>query len=396
MPQSLALRLALTTALSLIAALPAGRARACGGCFAPSGQASPVVAHRMAVLLAEDRMVLWDQFEYDGDPSEFVWVLPVMGSEEVELELSEDDFFQQLSSMTQVQLSGPFLGGGGSGRAGFACGGSAASSSGVPDRSVVTVYREETVGPYETAVIGSDDPDALVSWLLERGYQVGDEMLPIIAYYVRHESNFLALRIAPDAHQKRIQPVRVTCPVGSDTLPLRMVTAGVRSSVALELFVFGDRRYEAANFVNVEVDRAEITYSTETATYNYDQLASAALAQRAGEVWLTEFARALETWEPNPAVSDGEGGTYEAASDWAVVTQTYPSPYLTRMRAVLPVGALEGDLALQASLGGDLSETVAVTRTAEDPVAAAPSTLPPVSALIILGAGLLGLLRRRV
>ena len=396
MPHSLALRVALTTALSLLAALPAARARACGGCFAPSGQASPVVAHRMAVLLAEDRMVLWDQFEYEGDPSEFVWVLPVMGSEEVELELSEDDFFQQLSSMTQVQLSGPFLGGGGSGRAGFACGASAALSSELPGQSPVTVYREETVGPYQTAVIGSEDPDALVSWLVERGYQVGDEMLPIIAYYVRHGSNFLALRIAPDARQKRIQPVRVTCPVGSDTLPLRMVTAGVRSSVALELFVFGDRRYEAANFVHVEVDRGEVTYSTETGTYNYDQLASTALAQRAGEVWLTEFARELDSLELNPAVGDGAGGIYEAAADWGVVRQTFPRPYLTRMRAVLPVGALEGDLALQASLGDDLSETVFVTRTAEAPVRTAPSALPPASALLVLAAGLLGVLRRRV
>ena len=372
-------------------------ARACGGCFAPSGEASPVIAHRMAVLMAADRTVLWDQFEYEGDPSEFVWILPVLGTEEVEVELSTGDFFQQLSAMTRVQLSGPFQSTGGGGRSPFfGCGGSADGGSYSRVEPPVTVYREATVGPYETVVIGSEDPDALVTWLRDHDYVIGDDLLPIIDYYTRRGSNFLALRISPDAYQKRMQPVRVTCPVASDTLPLRMVTAGVRSSVALELFVFGDVRYQAANFVNVEVDREEVTFSRTTSTYNYDALAAQALTQRAGEVWLTEFADQLDYWEYDPAEPDGQGGVYSAPDDWAVVRNVYSTPFLTRMRADLPVHALAGDLALEPSLLPSLPRTIQVTRFDDTPAeATAASGLPPVPALIVLGAGLLGVLRRR-
>lgn len=355
-----------------------------------------MIAHRMAVLMAADRTVLWDQFEYDGDPSEFVWILPVLGSEDVEVELSTDDFFQQLTSLTQVQLSGPFQSFGGGGRSrGFACGGGSDAGLSSPTQPEVTVYREDTVGPYETAVIGSEDPDALVTWLNEHDYLVSDDLLPVIDYYTRHGSNFLALRISPDAHQKRIQPVRVTCPVASDVLPLRMITAGVRSSVALELFVFGDGRYQAANFVNVEVDREAVTYSRLTNTYNYDALASEALTQRAGEVWLTEFADALQYEDFDPEVSDGEGGVYRAPDDWAVVRAVYPAPFLTRMRADLQVPALAGDLALERVTSLTLSRVIQVTRFDDTPLGATASSLPPVPALIVLGAGLLGVLRRR-
>ena len=61
-----------------------------------------------------------------------------------------------------------------------------------------------------------------------------------------------------------------------------------------------------------------------------------------------------------------------------------------------PVHALAGDLALEPSLLPSLPRTIQVTRFDDTPAeATAASGLPPVPALIVLGAGLLGVLRRR-
>ena len=55
------------------------QSRACGGCFqGPSPDAAPVVAHRMAFAVSDERSVLWDQIQYSGNPTDFSWVLPVL------------------------------------------------------------------------------------------------------------------------------------------------------------------------------------------------------------------------------------------------------------------------------------------------------------------------------
>ena len=351
-------------ALLVVASAPSP-AKACGGCFVPSGTASQVTAHRMALLLSEEQSTLWDQFEYQGEASDFAWVLPVMGTDDVQVELAEDIFFQALVQSTQVQLSGPALStGGGGGRSGLACGAAsadgAAPTMGSPP---VQVFAEQTVGPYETVVIGSEDPEALVTWLQDNGYNVGEDLLPVIAHYVERETNFLALRLAPEAGVDRMQPVRVTCPGALTALPLRMIAAGVVDQVSLELFVFADQRYEAGNFPNVEVDHAEIAYDLATDTYNYDALASAALRENAGSVWLTNFAGLSPDLDWVYIIDPEAGTSTRAEADWAHVRTVYERPYLTRLRAALPVNALGVDLVLRPTTAGEVPSFIQVTRT---------------------------------
>ncbi|MGE0787446.1 MAG: DUF2330 domain-containing protein [Sandaracinaceae bacterium] len=402
-----------TTAMAAVAGagllLGAQPASACGGCFGPNGQPTVVTAHRMAVSLGTMSTVLWDQFEYAGAAEDFVWVLPVAGSDDVTVELADNAFFLALQQSTAIQMQGPFRStGGGGGGGGFGCGD--ASAAGIaredgPSSPPVQVFHEGTVGPYETATIGSEDPEALLTWMNERGYQVPDPMLPTITYYVEQGMNFVALRLSPGESVTRMQPVRVSSRGMNVSFPLRMVAAGVSDFVALELYVIAEGRYEAANFPNGEVDRNQIVYDWATQTYNYDDLADQVIFSNAGRTWLTEFADAVDPFTIMSFTERDEDGTlHSAAQDWTIATRSISAPSVTRMRANLPVQALSDDLILAASPGPALPGLIQVTRDVNWETASAAGALErrdtrlaalpvwPLAVILVAGAGLI---RRR-
>ena len=102
-------------AFATLLALAPSHADACGGCFGPVGQATQVTAHRMAVMVGPSSTTLWDQFEYTGAPEDFVWVLPVAGEQDVQIELASNDFFTALQAATAIQLQAPWRSTGGGG-----------------------------------------------------------------------------------------------------------------------------------------------------------------------------------------------------------------------------------------------------------------------------------------
>ncbi|MCA9609087.1 MAG: DUF2330 domain-containing protein [Myxococcales bacterium] len=353
--------LACAAALAGLIAVPQ-TASACGGCFAPTGSPTVVTRHQMAVSMSLEETTLWDQIEYAGDPEDFVWVLPVRNGAPVEL--AENAFFEALESVTTIQLQAPnpprtFCS--------DPCGGFLGASAGASpeDRSdpgTVTVHHQAAIGPYETATIGSEDPDALVAWLRGNGYTVPDAILPTIAFYTDQGMDFAVLRLSPNYGVNQMQPVRVTMPGLNPTFPLRMVAAGVEGEVGLELFVFGEGRYGPMNFASAEVDRAAITYDWATGRFDYDDLYEQAQQTAEGRVWITEFAQAAPAWQIEGYVSyDEDGNPHEAAGDWEVVSRHITAPYLTRLTADLGVAHLTEDLVLGAADGADLGNFVQVT-----------------------------------
>ena len=337
-------------------------ASACGGCFAPTGSPTVVTRHQMAVSMTPEETTLWDQIEYAGDPEDFVWVLPVRGG--VPVELADNAFFEALEQQTRITLQAPqpprtFCS--------DPCGGSAFDSTGAPSADGgagrVTVHHQAAIGPYETATIGSEDPDALVEWLRGNGYAVPDAVLPTIAHYTDQGMDFAVLRLSPNFGVTQMQPVRVTMEGLNPAFPLRMVSAGVVGKVGLELFVFAEGRYGPMNFEGVEVDRSALTFDWNDNSFNYDELYADAATTAEGRVWVSEYAMQLdgtsigyyESYDPET------GERHSAADDWAVVTRNLSEPYLTRLTSDLPAEFLTEDLILGASTGGDLNNFINVT-----------------------------------
>jgi uncharacterized protein DUF2330 len=271
-------------------------ALACGGCFSPPSVSAPVVGHRMAFAISGERTVLWDQFEYQGAPEEFSWVLPVAPG--AYLEESSAAWFAALEAHTRVQVLPPPLSCAPP-RRDSGCFGSTANdngnfsdtdSAGAFFGPSVVVLDRQTVGPYETVTLRSISGDALTEWLVSNGYVVPADIAPIIEAYVREGADFIALRLSPDVGVQQMTPVRVVTPQGPAILPLRMVAAGVGLSVDIVLFTIGDARFSLPDFAEVGLELEKLSYDFGAASSNYLELRRRALARNDGSTFLTTFA----------------------------------------------------------------------------------------------------------
>jgi len=275
-----------------LAAIPLSEtyARACGGCFLPPTEVTVVSGHRMVFSISQSRTILWDQFSYSGDPSEFAWVLPVHAAS-VKLELAHDEFISALDSYTTPTIIGPPNNGGGS----FGCGAANYAAGAADGGTGVHVISQEVVGPYEVATLAATDPQALENWLAGHGYTIPPSIQPTVAAYVKDGFDFIALRLLPGKGVSAMQPVRVVSNGADPTLPLRMVAAGVGSDVSIVLYVISEGRYEAANFDNVKVDLTKLQWNKSTAKSNFDDLTQQALTQNDGRNWVLDFAGHMQS-----------------------------------------------------------------------------------------------------
>lgn len=334
-------------------------ALACGGCFAPPGAVQVVTDHRMALSLSADRTILWDQFRYSGRPSDFSWILPIRNGPDVRIEVADNRFLTALDNLSAPVLNAPqrpycdaeadssFLGG-----ARGAAAPSAAADSGV------AVLQEQVVGPYMTAVVRSEDPAALRTWLRDNQYSVPAAIEPVIDYYVAQRMDFIALRLRMGEGVEQMTPIRVTTPGLSPTLPLRMIAAGVADKVGLLLMVLASSRYEAMNFPNGEITPAQLTYDFNAPTTPADDFRRAFEAlNRSNEsrLWLTESSLPVSRSTVERASQFGGGrvpvgGAMVTGDDAVVAFQGIGSnATLTRLRADLAASALDRDLQLMAS-----------------------------------------------
>jgi len=318
---------ALALSAAAVAPLVAPRAaHACGGCYhRPSETESTVVTgHRMVLSVSMTQTVLWDQIEYDGDPSEFAWVLPVKKGARVEV--ATDAFFETLDAATTVSVVSPPLDCAPAPSATRGGGCSSSDSEFLASRdesggfgSDVDVLHRGTVGPYQTVTLSTDTPGALNLWLTEHDYAVDAEIQPIIDAYVAEGFDFIALRLLPDKDVNAMKPVRVVTPGASPTLPLRMVAAGTGANVGIKLFVITEGRFATKNFPNGAVPAGDLTWDHLKSESNYAPLREAAISANEGRTWLTAFAKPGALLSPVSNPTSGENVMY-ATSEGLVDT----------------------------------------------------------------------------
>jgi len=257
--------------------------------------ASEVVGHRMAFAVADDRTVLWDQFEYSGAPEEFSWVLPIKPGAYVEE--AEQAWFDTLDAATQKTVTGPTVTcGNGSNDVGCGCGSTVTADSAeaggpsnlTPDS--VQVVDRRTVGPYDVVTLHSETGDELFRWFDDNGYFVPEDIAPIIEAYVSEGSDFVAVKLRPGQGVQQMTPVRVITPGGEGLLLLRMVAAGVRDQVDIVLYVIAEQRYKMPDLVEVSVPEAELVWDFGVSDSNYLRLRQTALSENGGFSYLTAFA----------------------------------------------------------------------------------------------------------
>jgi hypothetical protein len=307
----------------------------------------------MVISLGLKRTVLWDQIEYSGSPEDFVWLLPVP-SAEATVEVADGAFFDVIEGYTKPVVlpatAGCAASSGGCGGSGFAGGGL------VGNPNDVTIYSQQTVGPYDVVTIGSEDPTALYAWLGVNNYRVAPDVVPIFDDYIEGGSVFVILRLAPGEGVQAMQPVRVSYPGTITSFPLKMTVVGARGELSLSLWVIAEQRYQALNYETILADESDLVWDWATETSNYDEAFAAWIDRAGGRAWVVEYAAPLEANELTAELA------IEAPDDLAVVERDNPFPYITRLRSKMLIDHLDQDMRLaQAEDASNVSRTLYAT-----------------------------------
>ena len=320
----------LLTALVCVAVMyTPQRAWACGACFPTTETPSVVTAHRMVVSISQTRTILWDQIQYDGNPTEFAWVLPVQPG--TRIEVASNAFFDVLEAATQPTITSPPLacGQGGGGGFGFGCGARALSDSeagvGAQSQPPVVVLDQATVGPYDTVTLRSTNGNALNAWLTQNGFAVDPGFQPVIDDYVAESFDFIALKLRPNFGTSQMRPVRVVYPGSFLSLPLRMVAGGTGNNVGITLFIIGEGRWGAGNAGNATLGANDITWDFASSSSDYLEQRTTRLQRNNGNTWLTSYARDQGLLEAtlNPATGANQVYVLGSGASTTTVAQAY-------------------------------------------------------------------------
>jgi uncharacterized protein DUF2330 len=310
-------RLGLLSLASIgLVAAPRG-AHACGGFFCDPGPTYSTVinqnAERIAFVRTSDTVTAFIQIRYQGDPVDFAWVVPVVSRPE--LDVADPALFDAIDGATAPQFIFP-------GQTfpppndgcGVGCGGMASeramaggdAGDGDADGDGVTVWGQENVGPYETAVITADDPSDLTTWLGGHSYQIPPEAEGIIAEYVQQGSFFVAIRLQADAGLDLLQPLKITYQGTEPCIPLRLTQIAATPDMGVLVWIVSDDQAVPYNYARTAVDDAEVVLNPDGTT-NYLDLLSAAVDGVGGRGFVTEFAQPTATI---PDLSQASGNPY--------------------------------------------------------------------------------------
>ena len=342
----------LALGLALAATLPALPAFACGGFFCsrqPVDQLAERVIFAVNVEAGTTDMIV--QIQYSGAAEDFAWVVPLGAVPE---EGSLDTFplaamvALDANTVPRFDLSGRCF-------AGIMPG----IDSATPDSiGGVTVHTREEVGPYDAAVVSSDDPGALTAWLRDNGFRVTSAMEPYIGLYSREGRPFLALRLAGGADIGDIEPFRMRLPGTSPGIPLRMTALAAEPEMAILVTVLGSQRYEGANWPNLEVPAEQVMAAlvdeeTFRVRFTWPAAVARSVDEAGGRGWVTESA--WPTAELLGVLRRTEPADAEQAEAIAALEPLLAGhPYLTRLYTRLSPEEMTSDPIFRRSDGGDI------------------------------------------
>ena len=113
----------------------------------------------------------------------------------------------------------------------------------------MTVSFQGAVGPFDAAVIKSDDSIELKKWLTDNEYVVSDAAVGLIDVYVRENKYFVALKLLNGVGVRSIQPIVLTFRGTEACVPLRLTAIAANPDMPVLVWVLGDEAGRAARLL---------------------------------------------------------------------------------------------------------------------------------------------------
>jgi hypothetical protein len=238
-------------------------ATACG-CFTPPDPSVPIVqaGERIAFAMADGQVTAHIQIQYQGTASDFGWLLPLPSVPT--LELGTDELFAQLLATTQPKYKvnriydgncsfDPSRGGGGLGTPTAAGSGGSTDHGGNGDPGGGPLVFQDSVGPYDYAVLKADTKDPMLQWLADNHYFVPAGTDDAIAPYINPGSYFLALKLKKGNDVGDLQPVVVKYASDLPMIPLVLTSVAANPHMGIQVWMLGAGRAIPRNYYHTVI-----------------------------------------------------------------------------------------------------------------------------------------------
>jgi hypothetical protein len=275
-------------------------AAACG-CFAPPDPSVPIVQAGERILFAarDGQVIAHIQIQYQGTAQDFGWLLPLPSVPT--LELSTDEVFNQLIQQTQpkYRLNTVFEGNcrfGGVGRgtsgdqaAAGSGGGNENGPGGFSTDPPSPLVIEDSIGPYDYAVLRADSRDEMFKWLTDNRYFVPAGSEAASAPYIRPGAFFLALKLKSGGTSGDVQPVVVKYASDLPMIPLVLTSVAANPNMGVQVWMLGAGRAIPRNYYHTVINDAVIDWTTGGRNYN-DVIIRAVGEAEGKHSFVTEYA----------------------------------------------------------------------------------------------------------
>jgi len=276
--------------------LAAPAAEACG-CFAPPDPTVPVVqaGERILFSMKDGVVTAHVQIQYAGDAQDFGWLLPLPSVPT--LQLGTDEVFTTLVNRTQpkYRLTRQFEGECGFGplRSFGLSENTSVASAGAPpaqdaDSSSPLVI-QDSIGPYDYAVLKADSKDEMFQWLTDNRYFIPVGTDQTVGNYIRPGAFFLALKLKSGKSAGDLQPVVLQYPSQLPMIPIILTSVAAQPNMGVQVWMLGTGRAIPRNFHHAVVNDAVIDWQTGGQNYN-DVIIRAAKSAPEKHAFVTEYA----------------------------------------------------------------------------------------------------------
>ncbi len=329
-----------------------------GGFFPPVHGVASTSDQRAIVIDRGDAETIVLQTAYEGDASDFAWVIPVpeliTASEAVGV--AEARVFDTLHDLTVPRQM--------TWTSSSAVCGCSGSDDGAVVENGVTVWETLRVEDYEVAVLSAEASDNLAGWLNANGYGFPDGHESTLQYYLDRQSFFVAFKIAPaaegrddqnagggdappslgDGAAEEMDPITLTFPTDELVFPMRISRVSTKGRVEVLIYVIGPHRAAGDNYATTEVE-APADYAGDDFQSAYNRWFEEAIENAGGKALVVEYAAPLPTWTAdNSPLTD----LLASGEEW----------FITRLRTRLSPEQMSEDIVLTAAATDERFEVV--------------------------------------
>ena len=289
-------------ALAMIggAALCAGGIRdaeACG-CFTPPDPSVPVVQAGENLLFSIDSgtVTAHIQIQYSGPATDFGWLLPL--PTQPTLQLGTDELFNQLLATTQpkYEISRVYEGNcsfdpsrAGVFNANAGTPGPETTAGGEDGTTTSPLVIQDSIGPYDYAVLKADSKDAMLQWLADNHYFVPVGTDDSVGPYIHTGAFFLALKLKSGKSAGDLQPVVLQYQSDLPMIPIVLTSVGAKPDMGIQVWTLGAGRAIPRNYYHTVINDTLLDWNN--GAQNYNDVIIKAVGEAPGKhSFVTEYA----------------------------------------------------------------------------------------------------------